>query len=69
MGANVVSGPVAFVLLMEMAKFFSPTGRPGPGAGIIALPMLYVWVLTVVASIVLLIGLAFFNDLKRRSSP
>lgn len=66
-GTHVISGPVAFVLLMEWARAFSSTGRPGPGVGIIALPMVYLWLLTLAASITLLMGLAFFAALGKRS--
>jgi hypothetical protein len=54
---NIVSLPVAFVLLMELALLWSPSGRPGPGTGIIAVPMVGVWLLTAVVSAILLIGL------------
>jgi hypothetical protein len=67
-GTNIISGPLAFVLLMELAKASSPHGRPGPGAGIIAVPMVYVWMPTLVASIIVLIALAVFRNMRRRSS-
>ncbi len=68
-GASVVSGPVAFILLLELARLTSPTGRPGPAAGIITVPMAYVWALTIIASTLLLIGLAIFKGRASRSSP
>jgi hypothetical protein len=63
-GVNLVSFPVAFVVLMELALTWSPSGRPGPGMGIIAVPMLNVWLLAVAVSTVLLIGL-IIGRLKR----
>lgn len=62
---NVVSLPVAFVLVM-----LGVVGRPPSGAsaqGVAAAPMLLVWQITAVGSILLLVGLAF-NRLRRPAS-
>lgn len=68
LGAVIVTTPLALILLLEMAVAFSPAGRPGPGAGIIAVPLISLSVLALVICVAARIGLEFADNLQRRVS-
>ena len=63
MVANVVSLPIAFVIVMLVVMGWPPSGTPA--MGVAALPSFLVWQLTVVGSIVLLLVSAFSRSKAR----
>lgn len=65
LAADILSFLIPFVLLAEFALVWSPTGMPGPGEGILALPMATLWLLTVAVSGVLLLASAMSSRRDR----